>query len=139
MLTNVEGRVVRYGVVVNGRIIEERLLALNHLPYGFDDGQEQLLSGKKMVKTPVFVAGNSDSGYIVEVQPGWTALHTPLTDPDPEPKTISGPAKIKLGLDHRGKIDLPGMTVLFQMVTAPPQTDESDTGLVGWLKGFFRS
>ena len=36
MLMNAEGRVLRYGVMVNGRIIEEKLLSLSHLPTGFD-------------------------------------------------------------------------------------------------------
>jgi hypothetical protein len=140
MLMNVEGRVVRYGIMVNGQVIEERLLALNHLPHGFDVEQDRLVSGKALVQTPIFVAGNSESGYAVQLQPGWEAKHSSSRETTDLPEVIVGPATIKLALDHRGRISvghLPNTIILFQLVTAPPQTEEQGSRFLGWLKGFF--
>jgi len=113
------GKVLRVALIVGNKILEERLIALNSLPVGFNNIPE-IVCGEG-IRRPLIVRNdkNTEIGHTIELLLGSRSKITV----DGSVLKVPAPKTIELNQASRGKIwfdEDPETVLLFQFVVAPP-------------------
>lgn len=126
-----QAKVLRIGIIVDGKIVQERLIKANEAVTIGDSPKNTFVLpnlGLPKADFPVFASkGGKYQLQFTEKMKGKvgasgavTALDKVRSDPSVQKDPALGAWMLPLSEDDRGKISIGNVTVLFQFVTAPP-------------------